>query len=428
MAENKAIERQSPGRNPTTPGEVNDTHSDPKPPQLGLVKYLKDLMGDQSEDQSEDMLFGPLDFFGFASMRKRLSGHAVDFLLNHRRWAKPEDPPEVVAQKNVIIMFTIYTEIEDCLVQIPVGHKVDKAKPLGLLQQLLGISYMKGPRAYTFALAILKAYTNSRYEQILGGLARNRWPREPWMPMDKTLLSLVDRRLVFVFTREPLHTMPVPSPASRLQHHRLKLERLLSNQAEVEKVFTEFVPMVPQVNQKAWPKPWHIKAWLQEQEDFLKMKFNLPQLPDATKSNPSEISHGISMYKRGTRLACNYISTDPAPEVVQTFTNSILTVIEGFAKYLEGYLVTHLPVLVGQHAAIEEVYVGTDLMMEHPAKIHRILQNGVEKFLFGLESENLTLVQWSWVATEVQQGKAAVQNACEESLARRLPQELNTGS
>lgn len=447
MADNIAIKRQSSGAKPTSPDEADDTKLDhPKlPHQLAI----------QSEDRSADRL----TFFGFAPLRKRLSGHAVDFLLNHRRFAKPEDPPEVVGKKNVIIMFTIYTEIEDCLVQVPFGHKVDKAKPLGLLQQLLEITYMKGPRAYTFALAILKAYTNSRYEQIVHHLFRNQLPPEPETAMDKVLLSVVDRRLVFMFTREPLHTMPVSSPHSRLQHHRLKLERLLSNEAEVENIFTAFIPMVPPVNQKPWPKPWHIKPWLREQQDIFRKKFNLPQTPGASdgvdlaenrgtataqpkedhinsrmldipamKPSASEIACGICLYKLGTRLACNYISVHQAPEVVQPFTNSILSLIEGFAEYLEDYLAAHPPDSVGQHRAAYEGDFAAATMIVHPAEAHKVLQTGVEMVLFGLNSENLSLLQWSWVATKVQQGKTAIENACGESLARSLPREFKTSS
>lgn len=446
MAGNVAIKRQSPDAKPTSPGEVNDT----KPPHPQLPHQL----ANHSEDRSADRL----TFFGFAPLRKRLSGHAVDFLLNHRRFAKPEDSPEVVAKKTVIIMFTIYAEIEDCLVQIPVGHKVDKAKPLGLLQQLLEVSYMKGPRAYTFALAILKAYTNSRYEQIVHHLCRNQSPPEPETPMDKVLLSVVDRRLVFMFTREPLHTMPVSSPRSRLQHHRLKLERLLSNEAEVEKVFTAFMPMVPQVNQKPWPKPWHIKPWVREQEDIFKTKFNLPQTPGASdgvapagnritttaqtkedyinrrtsempamEPNTSEIVCGICIYKLGTRLARNYISIHQAPEVVQPFADSIFSIIEGFAKYLEDYLATHPPDSIGQYRAAYQGEFATATVIIHSAEVHKILQTGIRMVLCGLESENLSLAQWSWVATEVQQGKAAVENACGGCLARIFPREFKTG-
>lgn len=429
MAENVATKRQSSGPGPTIPDEANDT----KPTHIKLPHQV----ANHSEDCSADQLTS----FGFTPLRKRLSGHAVDFLLKHRRFAKPEDSPEIVAKKNVIIMFTIHAEIEDCLVQIPLGHKVDKAKPLGLLQQLLDISYMKGPRAYTFALAILKAYTNSRYEQIVQHLFRSQSPPEPETPMDKVLLSVVDRRIVFMFTRQPLHTMPVPSPPSRLHHHRLKLERFFSNEAEVDKVFTAFIPMVPQVNQKPWPKPWHIKPWLREQEDIFRTRFNLPQIPGApvgvepagnrgtmlaVKPSNSEIACGIYFYKLGTRLACNYISFHQDPEVVKPFTNSIFSIIEGFAKYLEDYLATHPPDSVGQHRAADQVFIAAATMITHPAEVHKTLQTGVGMVLCGLESENLSLAQWSWVATEVQQGKAAVENACGERLARRLPREFNT--
>lgn len=152
MTEDAAIQRQASADKPTTACEANDTKSN--------HLNLPDQVASSSEPHKADQL----TFFGFAPLRKRLNGHAVDFLMNHLRWAKPEDPPEVVGKKNVIIMFTIHAEIEDCLIQ------TDQVNPLALLQQLLGISYMKGPRAYTFARAILKAYTNSRFEQIISHL------------------------------------------------------------------------------------------------------------------------------------------------------------------------------------------------------------------------------------------------------------------
>lgn len=448
MAENPAIQPHDSGGEPTSASEAKDTPSDqPKPPQH---------VANQSENHDADRL----TFFGFAPLRKRLSGHAVHFLLNHLRWAKPEDSPEVVGQKNVIVMFTIYAEIEDCLVQIPFGHKVDKSKPLGLLQKLLGISYMKGPRAYTFARAILKAYANSRYEEVINHLVRNQLPPKAEAPMDKVLLSLVDRRLAFQFTRKPLHTMPVSSPPSRLESHRLKLERLLSDESEVENLFTTFIPLVTQVDQKACPKPWHIKAWLREQRDVLKKEFTLPQTSDASDgaeiaenrvtvsaetkedhgsrrtsdmpatNNPDsyDISGGICIYKLGTRLACNYILAGPAPEVSRIFTNKIFKLIEDFAKYLENYLKVHPPNSVGHYRSADLDAIASATLIMDPAEVYNFLQTGVETVLFGVESEGLSLTQWSWVATEVQQGKAAIHNAYQEYLARSSPREFGTGS
>lgn len=118
MMEDVAIQRRNSTDKPTTTCEANDTKSN----HLNLTHQV----ASHSEPRKADQL----TFFGFAPLRKRLNGHAVGFLMDHLRWAKPEDPPEVVGKKNVIIMFTIHTEIEDCLVQN------DQAKPLGL-QRLL---------------------------------------------------------------------------------------------------------------------------------------------------------------------------------------------------------------------------------------------------------------------------------------------------
>ncbi|KAK7697438.1 hypothetical protein SLS64_013519 [Diaporthe eres] len=448
MTESAAIQQRDSGGEPTSADEANDTGSDhPKLPHQ-VAKHLEDHKADQ------------LTFFGTAPLAKRLSGQAVDFLLNHRRWAKPEDPPEVVGKKNVIIMFTIHAEIEDCLVGIPFGNKVDRAKPLGLLQQLLDISYMKsprGPRAYTFALAILKAYTNSRYEQISEHLVRNQWPPEPEAPMDKVLLSVVDRRLVFMFTRKPLHTMPVSSPHSRLQHHRLKLERFLSNEAEVEKAFMTFTPMVPEANQRGWPKPWHIESFLSEQERRCRKKFNLPQttiahsdtgpttdtgpksaeangdyinaqesVKPSTRPSSSEVFGGLCIYTLAIRLACNYISTDPAPTAVQNFCDVMFRDITEFAKYLEQYLKDNQPDSAGQFQATDQNDIAAVTIVISPAEIRKLLEAGMAMVVWGFEvdRESLSLFQWSRIATEVQQGKVAIQNACEESLARRLPHEF----
>ncbi|KAH8775267.1 hypothetical protein F5883DRAFT_518701 [Diaporthe sp. PMI_573] len=392
-------------------------------------------------------------FFGFTPMRKRLSGDAVDFLLNHERWAKTEDCPRVVSQKNVIMMFTIHAEIEDSLCRVPIGPKVDKSKPLGLLQQLLGSSYMKGPRAYTFALAILKAYTNSRHEQIVCHLFRGEWPPEPEEPIDKVLLSAVDRRLVFMFTRQPLHCLPVSSPHLRLEHHRLKLERLLSDGPEVEKVFTKFMLLVPQVNKQELVKPWHNRRWIQAQELTLGRKFNLPQTSDApdleimwaTAGQGSEfrgaggdyidlrtqdmaaaipdgysVSGGLYMYNLGVRLACNYISAFPAPDDVNTFTNAVFTSIELFAKDLEGHLEAHTPNWAGQYQPTSRDDIAPITILMEPAGIHKVLQISFELVLSRLDSEDFGLAQWSWLATEVQHGKAAIQTAHEEVLSRNL--------
>lgn len=235
---------------------------------------------------------------------------------------------------------------------------------------------MKGPRAYTFARAILKAYTNSRYEQIISHLFRNEVPPEPETPMDKVLLSVVDRRLVFMFTRQPLHTMPVSTPYSRLQNHRLKLERLLSNESEFEKASTSFTPMVPQLNKKEWPKPWHwqINLWLEDQQRLFNRKFNFPQKPDTSdlsgssenrgttmvhphsdlvnaltldilagssaRPGGSEISGGLCLYSLAVRLARNYISVDPAPEVVNNSaqvhmpSSRLSRVLRGILRYI----------------------------------------------------------------------------------------------
>lgn len=443
MTENVAIQQHDSGGEPTSADEANDTGSNhPKLPHQ-VSKHLEDHKADQ------------LTFFGIAPLRKRLSGHALDFLLNHRRWAKPDDPPEVVGKKNVIIMFTIHAEIEDCIVGIPFGHQIDRAKPLGLLQQLLGISYMKGPRAYTFSLAILKAYTNSRHEQILQHLVRDQRPPEPESPMDKVLLSVVDRRLVFMFTRAPLHPMPVSSLQSRLQHHRLKLEKFLSNESEVDKAFTAFTPMVPEVDQKEWPKPWHIENWLSEQERRCRMKrLTLPrttiatsdrgpttdtvptsaefngddinaQTSDKLSTGPkaSEVLGGIRIYTLAIRLACNYISTDPAPTAVQNFCDVMLRRITELAKGLERYLENSQPDSTGQFQVTDQDDIAAVTIVINPVEIRAVLEAAVFMVVCGfeVERESPSLWQWSRIATEVQQGKVAIQNVCEESLARRLP-------
>lgn len=439
MTENVPAEQQNSDTNPTGAYEANDKES-------SRPKLPYDVTG-HSEGHNADRL----TFFGFAPLRKRLNGHAVDFLLNHRRWAKPEDPPEVVAKKNVIIMFTIHAEVEDCLVRLPWGDKVDKSKPLVLLHQLLGISYMKGPRSYTFVLAILKAYTNSRYERIMEHLFRNECPPEPEAPMDKVLLSFVDRRLVFKFTMQPLHTIPVSSHRSRLQHHRLKLEELLCNASEVDKAFTAFKPTVPQANQKAWQKPWHVKPWLERQERMVRRKFDIPQPPNApeeprlTENNgitasgtnedfvntqlaemaamrpdASMTSCGIYVYNLGAQLACNHISVHPAPEVAQAFADTIYETIERFAKHLEIYLASHPPDSVGQYRTTKHGPgdIARVTTVIHAAEVDRVLVAGINMTLLGVESEQLGLLQWSWIATEVYQGKAAIEVACEESLSR----------
>lgn len=445
MTENVTIQQYDSGGEPTSAGEVNDAGSDhPKLPHQ-VAKHSEAHKADQ------------LTFFGIAPLRKRLSGHALDFLLNHRRWAEPEDPPEVVGKKNVIVMFTIHAEIEDCLVGIKSSYKFDRAKPLGLLQQLLDISYMKGPRAYTFALAILKAYTNSRYEQILEHLVRNQWPPEPEAPIDRVLLSVVDRRLAFMFTRTPLHTMPVSSPHSRLQHHRLKLERFLTNDTEVQKAFVAFAPMIPEVDQKGCPKPWHIEDWLYAQERRCRKKFNLPQTtivpsgtgpstdrgPTSVEANvdhinahtsdepstgpqASEVFGGLRIYALAIRLARNYISTDPAPSAVQNFFEVMMSRITGLAKHLELYLEHKYSDSTEQFQITNQDDIAAVTMVLSPVKIGEILEAGMWMIVWGFEvnRECPSLWQWSRIATEVQQGKVAIQNACEESLARRPPHEF----
>lgn len=443
MTKNIANQQQDFAGTPTSPVAANDTESD----NLKLLDHMTHHSGDHKADL--------LTFFGFAPLRKRLSGHALDFLLHHLRWAKPEDPPEVVGKKNVIIMFTIHAEIEDCICHTPFTENVDKSKSLSLLQQLLGISYMKGPRAYTFARAILKAYTNSRHEQIILHLHRDQWPPEPETPIDKVLLSVVDRRLLFVFTRQPLHTTLVTEPHSRLQHHRMKLERLLSSDAEVEKVFRAFTPMVPEAKQKAWPKPWHITSWIQEQERRFRKTFTLPQLIGApngawyTKDrgvtvfetdedvislrtsyipapgpDSSEVSWGISIYKSGIRHACNSLSTSTTTVMIRDLSDKIFGIIEGFANSLERHLASHPPDSVGQHQAADQDHFSAATTLIHPVGVEETFQIGIQMVLGGLHSENLSLVRWSWVAAEVQGGKVAVQNACEQALARYLPHEL----
>lgn len=277
--------------------------------------------------------------------------------------------------------------------------------------------------------------------------------------MDKVLLSVVDRRLVFMFFRQPLHTMPVSTPYSRLQHHRLKLERLLSNESEVEKAFTSFTPMVPQVNQKEWRKPWQIKLWLEEQQRSFNRKFNLPQKPDtsnvsepsenrdttmvhtnsdlvnaftsdmlAARPGGSEISVGLCLYSLATRLARDYISADPAPEVVKTFAHAMFTLIAKLARHLEIHLQTNLPKPDGQFPAVhgDEVAAGTLLL--DPTDMHNLLENGIIMVMVGLESEHLSLAGWSCIATEVHQGKVAFQTAFEEYSARRIRQNFTLGS
>lgn len=438
MTENVASQQHDSSDKPVSIDDFDDTESDCLKLPLRR-KYLEHTKANQ------------LTFFGFAPLRKRLTGHALDFLLDHRRWAKPEDPPEVVGKKNVIMIFTIHAEIEDCF-GVPYSQKFDNAKPLGLLQQLLGISYMKGPRAYTFVRAILKAFTNSRHEQILEHLVRDEWPPEPESPMDRVLLSVVDRRLVFKFTSVPLHTMPLLEPHWRLQQHLLKLERLLSSEIEVEKVFTEFTPMVPEEDQKEWPRPWQIKDWLWQQERRCHKKFNLPSntlasndtgltpetvhalmevkagytnahTPDesARQPNVSEVSGGLHIYTLAIRLACNFISSDPEPEVVQNFANDIFKEIVDFATYFEACLLSRQPSSTGHFQITDLNDIAAVTIVISPVEIRDILEAGVCMVVSGLMSENPSLLQWSYIATEVQQGKVAFQNACQESLARRLP-------
>lgn len=360
----------------------------------------------------------------------------------------------MVGKKNVIMMFAIHAEIEDCLVQIPFGYKVDKSKPLGLLQQLLGISYMKGPRAYTFALAILKAYTNSRHEQILEHLVRNQLPPEPEAPMDKVLLSVVDRRLVFNFTHKPFHTMPALLPGSRLQQHRLKLESLFLNESEVDKVFTEFVPMVPEEEQKAWPKPWHIQDWLELQQRRCKKEFNIPEATlvskdtgitteisrtlteanggyitahtpymSSTRPNVSQVSGGLHIYTLAIRLACNFVSSDPETEVIQSFAKVMFKRIAHLASCLESHLKLYYrkPGFIEQFQATNQNDIAAVTMVISPVEIHGVLETGIFMITRGLMPENPSVLQWSWIATEVHKGKVAFQNACEEFLAGRLP-------
>lgn len=245
--------------------------------------------------------------------------------------------------------------------------------------------------------------------------------------------------------------MPGLTPDSRLQHHRLKLEGLLSNEVEVGKVFTEFVPMVPEKFRRLWSKPWDIETWLEQQESRCQKEFDLPpdnlasngtgldpetvhalmmiepyfidaHTPDKSSRQPnaSEVSGGLCIYTLAIRLACNFVSSDPTPEVVQNLANVMFKMILSFANYLEDHLEYNQPNSTGTFPATDQNDIAAVTMVISPVEIRDLLETGIGMVVSGLVSENPSLLQWSCIATEVQQGKIAFQNACHDSLTRRL--------
>lgn len=232
-----------------------------------------------------------MTFFGFAPMRYRLHDKALDFLLEHRRWADATDSEYTVGKKNVIVCFVGLATIEDCLVCEDDERLLPTVASFAALMDTLGILQRRGPQAHTFMKAIQRAFTRSRIQEIQECLRKgHESPPVPEHPLDKMLLDVVDRHITFLFTKKPLSRLAVKFPLDKTLKLRCSVLRsLLDTKAGINKCWSVFVPTIPAAQQATWPWPWKVTAWRAEQAKLVGHSGSAQSNQAREKAGPSTI-------------------------------------------------------------------------------------------------------------------------------------------
>lgn len=198
-----------------------------------------------------------------------IDGDVFHALFHERQTGETEPSYRVVALKNLIDLFQACVLFEDCSTKPAFGDSWHWQTPAIVGSRLLvALGYhVKNYKDNNILHIITKKYKIARTKFILNQLREGKDPQDPKDPQEALLIQLIDRKIVFDYTKSLFITkLELPKGMHRVARRVQTVTNTLADAAGRNKLHTEFAAMVPvELRGDASKRPWHIRKWVTEQ-------------------------------------------------------------------------------------------------------------------------------------------------------------------
>lgn len=238
---------------------ASDDEDDESEVEITLVpkKVIIDMTKGKSCLEMEGL--APVGVYGFVF-------HA---LLHERQTCDTEPSYKVIVLKNLIALFQALLLFEDCLAARPYGGhwnlQVLKIAS-STLQGALGYEVRTNEDNETLYITTCK-YKAARTKFILSQLRDGNEPEDPKGPGEALLIQLIDRKIVYDYTKSPLISkLKKPAGMARVALRAQTVKDTLADAAARNSLYTDFGAMVPlNIRGDALKRPWHFNKWVVQQ-------------------------------------------------------------------------------------------------------------------------------------------------------------------